>query len=381
MKKTILLVMSTLISMALTGCLERPDKAQAASQAAVPQGIPVKVEMPTTREITEWDEYTGRFQASQRAELRARVSGYLREVRFKDGQIVNKGDVLFVIDQRPFDISVESAQARFALANNEFNRAKRLLSSQSISEEAYDQRRQELRIAKAELNNAQLNLEFTEIKAPFTGRISRSLIDIGNLVVSDNTLLTTLIAADPIEFYYEGSESDYLRYVRARSSEEGGADRISEVPVYLRLQDEEEFVHEGKINFIDNELAEDTGTITVRAVISNTEGLFEPGMFGKLRVAQGGPKNVIVVPQHAIGTEQTRKYIYSLDKEKKAYRKYVKLGRVTKDGLQVVRSGLTVEDLVIVGGLHMVRPGVLIQPINENANAKATTSVESGASS
>jgi len=377
-KQTGLLALALMAVIPLSACNDSRAQSSAEQQAAM-QGIPVRVEKPQVQKITEWSEFTGRFQAMQRVEIRARVSGYLDEVKFEDGQVVQEGDVLFVIDQRPFQIALDSAQARFDAANNEYKRAKKLRSSRAISEEDYDARLQAMRIAKADLNKDKLNLEFTEVKAPFTGRISNNRIDVGNLVKGDSTLLTTLVTTAPIEFYFEVSETDMLKYSRARKNGYAAQDIAKGYPIYVRLQDEEDFIHEGKINFLDNELASDTGTIQVRAVFDNKDAIFEVGMFARMRIANGAPGDRVLVSQEVIGTEQTRKYVYALDGDNKAVRKYVTLGDVTEDGLQVIREGLSADDRIIVGGLHMVQPGALIAPIEGSPGQQSQTPVQAEA--
>lgn len=344
----------------LSSCKEEAGVGQ---KGHMQSSVPARVERPQQRIVTEWDEFTGRFQAMQRVELRARVSGYLDEIKFEDGEIVQKDDVLFVIDQRPFQIAMTSAKARFVLANKELKRAKTLRASKAISEEDYDQRLQEYSITKASLDEAQLNLEFTEVKAPFTGRISRNRVDVGSLISggASATLLTVLVTTSPIELYFEGSEGDLLHYLRTRKKTEEGKSETH--PVFAKLQDESDFVHNGEINFLDNELAFDTGTIQVRAIFDNEDDLLRPGLFARLRIAINEPAEVILVSPNVIGTEQTRKYIYTLDQGNKAVRTYITLGGLTEDGLRIVKSGLAAQDRIIVGGLHMVQPGVEIAPI------------------
>lgn len=343
--------------------LTAPMPVQAEGQQ--PQGVPVRVGTPAIETVQEWDEFTGRFQAKEHVDLRARVSGYLEEIRFTDGQMVEKGDVLFVIDQRPFQFAVDSAKARFELADKELKRAASLRKTKAISEEDYDQRLQEQRIARAVLDEAKLNLEFTEVQAPVSGRVGRNLIDVGNLVGSEP--LTTIVSVSPIEFYFEGSEEEFLRYARNARVNKEAPQRGESYPVFLKLQDEEDFVHEGSINFIDNVLDENTATIQVRASFANDDGLLVPGLFGRLKIAMAGPFDAIVLPPEVIGTEQTRKFVYVLDDENKARRAYVKLGGVTKEGQQIIKSGLEEGSRVVLGGLHMVRPGALIAPIDVNA--------------
>lgn len=339
------------------------------------QATPVRVGTPQLDSVQEWDEFTGRFQATEHVELRARVSGYLNEVKFTDGQMVEKGDVLFVIDQRPFQYAVDSAQARFEFADKELKRAKSLRKTQAISEDDYDERLQEQRIAKAALDEALLNLEFTEVKSPITGRIGRNLIDVGNVVngeaATSATLLTTVVSTSPIEFYFTGSEEEFLRYSRNAQKNADAPQRGKAYPVYVKLQDEEDFIHEGSINFIDNVLDENTATIQVRATLDNQDGLLLPGLFGRLKIAMADPFDAIVIPSEIIGTEQTRKFVYVLDDNNRARRAYVKLGGFTKEGLRIIRSGIEANDRVIMGGLHMVRPGALIAPIDMNAQQPA----------
>ncbi|MCG8668183.1 MAG: efflux RND transporter periplasmic adaptor subunit, partial [Pseudomonadales bacterium] len=352
--------MSALLLM--SGCKQQQSGGGESGQQAE-QAIPVRVETPEVRTLTEWNEFTGRFQAYQRVEVRARVSGYLHEVRFKGGEVVNKGDVLFVIDKRPFQIALDGAKARYESAHNEYRRIKKLFKGRLISEEEYDARLQAKRIAKASLDEAKLNLEFTEVKAAITGRVSDQRIDVGNVVngnlSSNATLLTTIVSISPIEFHFEASETDLLNYIRMRQRGLTQSHRGMGFPVHVKLQDEDAFIHQGTINFTDNELAQDTGTIQLHALFNNDDQLFEPGMFGRMRVAMGAAGEKILVPENVIGTELVHKYVYSLDENNKAIRKYVKLGTLTDDGKQVIREGLTAEDRIIVGGLHMVRPGSL----------------------
>ena len=335
--------------------------------------ISAPIETPKLRMVTQWEEFTGRFQAKNRVEIRSRVSGYLHDIHFEDGQIVQKGDLLFVIDQRPYQIALNKMKASFKLADSEYNRAKGLLSSKAISEEDFEQRMQEQQLALSDLNDAKLNMEFTQIKAPFTGRVSRNLVDVGTLITGGNdsaTKLTTLVSINPIEFYFEASETNLLNYMRAREQGLVSDDRRTAHPVFVKLKDEESFKHQGVIDFVDNELDVNTSTIQVRAVFQNEKGLLESGLFARLRVAWSKASEMIVVPPHVIGTEQTRKYVYALDDNNKAVRKYVTLGPLTDDGVRVIRKGLSTKDRIIVGNLHKIQPNRLVTPIEGSASDK-----------
>lgn len=331
---------------------------------AMPAAVPVKVGSPVAKKVNDWAFFYGHFRPAQRAEIRARVTGYVDRINFDDGQVVRQGETLFVIDQRPFINALDVATAQYELAKSEYEKVDKLRATQAVSEELFEQRYQEYRVANAALNDAKLNLEYTEIKAPFMGRVGRNLIDVGNLISQGSgTVLTTLVTTDPMEFYFEVSESEMLSYTRARMAGEAEAERGDPYPVEIRLQDESGFVHKGMINFLDNEISMDTGTIEVRAVFENTNGLFEPGMFAELRLARRPPFDGLVIPQHIVGTELNRKFVYALDENNLAYRKYITLGAITDLGEQIVESGLVASDRIVMGGLHMVRPGVTIQPL------------------
>src|SRR5690606_32285583 len=289
--------------------------------------MPVEVATPVLEKITEWDEYTGRFEASNRVEVRARVSGFLESVNFEDGQMVNKGDILFTIDNRPFKIALDQAtadygQAKASLttAQDNFDRVKSLRESGAVSIEEYDRRKQALEFAKASIqlsqakvDNAKLNLEFTKVTAPITGLVRRDKVNLGNLIdggSSNSTLLTTIVATSPIYFYFTGSEADYLRYVRLARNGDREAVRTGDIPVFIKLQDEDDFIHEAKIDFVDNEIDNNTGTIESRAVLQNKDHLLEPGMFGKARIIGSAAHQSIMIPDNIIGTNQSIRFVY-----------------------------------------------------------------------
>ena len=344
-------------------------------QQAPPTAMPVKVIHAEQRNIAASHEYTGRFDASKRVELQARVRGYLKSVNFKDGQIVKQGDVLFVIDPREFQIALDAALARYNITKKEFERVSTLRKSRSISEEDYETREQQLQIAKAELAQAELNLDFTKIKAPFSGRVGRNLVDEGTLISDTTGALTTLLAVDPIEFYFNASETDLLRVKRAREQGFEKTTRGAPYPVSVQLQDEDEFTHQSKINFLNNEISRETGSIQVRAVFENDFGLLEPGMFGRLLLVNATPRDVLVVPQTIVGTEQTRRFLYTVTDDNKVKRSYVDLGSITKDGLQVILSGISTDDRLIMGGLHRIRPGITVKamPVEIPTNSAQQT--------
>lgn len=345
----------------VSACLPEDEKAAASQSRPAPE---VTVAAPLKKEVVDWDQYTGRFEAVERVEIRARVSGYLSKILFQDGDIVEKGETLFVIDQRPFRIAVDRAQAQYDLAQKEFARSNKLRQSSAASEANLDRRRQELKVAKADLDRAQLDLEFTEIKAPTSGRIGRSNVDIGNLISGDlqnGTPLTTIVSTDPIHFYFEASEQQFLKYSRLNESGARPGSRDVANPVFVKLQDEDKFTHEGRMDFVDNEIDRGTGTIVGRALLSNESGLLAPGMFGLARLVGSGPYEAFLIPDTAIGTDQARKFVMVVNGEGKAERRFVKLGPLRDSGLRIIKEGLSENDQVIINGLQRARPGTPVK--------------------
>lgn len=341
--------------------------------------IPVNVALPSGQHITTWDEYSGRFVAVKSVEVRPRVSGFIDEVNFVDGGTVKEGDLLFTIDKRPFTIAVDSAKAEVAhavaqvkLAKADVERAKPLLGTSAISERAYDQRAAELAVTEAKLQMAkaaqqaaELNLEWTEVRAPIGGRISDKKVNEGNLVnggAGTTTLLATIVSLDPIQFLFEVSESDYLRYTRANLSGTRRSSRDVSNPVRIRLADESEWDHVGKMDFVDNQLDTRTGTIRGRAIVDNKESLFSPGVFGRIQLF-AGEVDAILIPDRAVISDQTRKIVFAVDADDKVVAKPVVLGPM-HEGLRVVLKGLTANDRVIIDGIAnpAVRPGVEVKP-------------------
>jgi RND family efflux transporter MFP subunit len=363
-----------------SGCDQgNSTQAQPQPKAAPPT---VAVSQPAAREIVEWDEYTGRFDAVETVEMRARVSGHLTEVLFKDGQRVKQGDVLFVIDRRPFERALEQAQAELFAANTKVEnanldiiRGRPLVERKIISDKTFDDRMSIVRdaqaavkVAEARVRSAELDLSFTRIESPITGRISRTLVTAGNWIsagsVSGATLLTTIVSEDPIYIYFDVSENNYIKY--RRLAERGVAAGAADVgaPVEIGLPDERGFPHKARLDFLDNRLDQGTATLRARAVIANPAGLFSPGLFARVRVTGTAPYAAVLLPDAAIGTDQTNKFIYAVGADGIVTRRNVKLGPM-HEGMRVVREGVAAEDWVIVRGLQRARAGGKVTPQRE----------------
>ena len=363
------------LALGLAGCEGGQPRAQGAP-AAPPQ---VTVAKPTRQAVTEQDEYVGRFLAVDTIEVRARVSGYLYGVHFQDGQLVKKGDLLFTIDRRPFEATVAQAQAtlaqaraNLAYAEADLKRGENLVRGNTITQQTFDQRTQTKRVAEANvaaqeaaLRQALLDLEFTELKAPVSGRIGDRRVSPGNLVTGGTTGTTTLLATitsiDPIRFEFTVDETSYLRYLRLAGHGTSAANRGFAAPVRLKLIDEATFTRAGKLEFVDNAIDRASGTIRSRAEFPNADGTLTPGMFGRIQVPAGPPSAVLLVPDVAIGTEQVRKFVLVVDGDNNARPKYVTLGPVV-GGLRVITAGLDPDDRVIINGLMRARPGVKVTP-------------------
>lgn len=338
-----------------------------------PMAPPVTVAKPVVRDIVEWDEFTGRFDAVGAVEIRARVGGYLESVQFKDGALVKEGDVLFIIDRRSFKAALDQAEAtlvagqtRFDLAKLELERAERLVKSGAGTEQALDQRRQQflamqadLTGAKAALEQSRLNYEYSEIRAPISGRISRKMVSEGNLVNANTTMLTTIMSVDPIDFYFDVDERSFLAY--SRMARRGSTSESMGAGVFLATSDEKELKRKGTIDFLDNRLDAASGTMRLRAKVPNPDGFLTPGMFGRVAI-QGSPSyKGILLPDEAIASDQTRRIVYAVDKDGNVTPKVVRPGpRI--DGYRVIREGLTGDETVVVDGLMRVRPGVKVTP-------------------
>ncbi|KAA0680548.1 efflux RND transporter periplasmic adaptor subunit [Azospirillum brasilense] len=356
-------------------------RAHAADTAQNPQSAPppVTVSPPLRKEIVEWDEFTGQFQAVDFVEIRARVSGYLDSIAFQDGQLVKQGDPLFVIDPRPFEAALASAraeqqqaEAKLDLSNRQLARASELRRSDNVAASVFDERQQQVRVdaagvevAKAAVRTAELNLNFTRIAAPIAGRISRREVSVGNLVVGGDsgtaTLLTTIVSLDPIYFTFDMSESDYLAYQRAAARGALKSQRDGGVEVEGRLFDEQSWPLKGTLNFIDNQVSPGAGTIRARAVFPNPSLLLTPGQFGRLRLPGSDRYTATLIPDQAVVSDQANKIVLTVADDGTVVPKPVRLGPI-EDGLRVVRSGLEETDKVIINGLVRARPGAKVTP-------------------
>lgn len=401
----------------VAGCA--PEAADAT--AAPPQPPEVSVVQPLQRKIVEWDQYTGRLAAVDAVEVRARVGGHLRSLHFADGQEVQEGDLLFIIDPRPFQAELNSARAELReaeaklkeaeslrrqaqaqkaqadaaerLARQRQQRAENLVQQNAMSREEYDQRASELVqaqadveaasanieaananvetgkaaivVAQATVENAELQLAYTEIRAPISGRISSRLVTPGNLITggtAQSTLLTTIVSANPIHCYFDVNEREVLNYTRmihsgARESSREGDYRN---PVYMKLADETGFPHLGHIDFVDNRIDPNTGTMRARAIFPNPQGLLTPGMFAELRLPGSRPYEAVMVPDAVVGTDQSETFVYVVGADDTIERRAVELGPLSH-GLRIIREGLAAGDQLVASGLQLVRPGAVVR--------------------
>jgi RND family efflux transporter MFP subunit len=374
------LVSLLLIANALTGCDNKP------AAGSAPPPPTVTVAHPFQKSITEWDEYTGRFTALETVEIRARVSGFIDSVHFQEGQIVKKDDLLFVIDQRPYQIAVEQAkadieraQAKLDIATQDVNRATPLIQNQTLTVREFDTRKSierdasgQLASANAALKQAELNLEWTEVRAPIAGRISDKRVDAGNLISGGQTgatLLSVIVSIDPIHFVFDGSEADFLHYLRLAAAGTRPSSRDAPNPVAVRLADETEFSHMGRMDFVDNAINPKTGTIRGRAVFDNKDGFLTPGFFGRLRLF-GGTHDALLIPDGAIASDQASKIVFTVAEDGTVGTKRVELGPII-DGLRVVRSGLAPTDRIVIDGLPRARPGQKVKAEDGTIKAAA----------
>jgi membrane fusion protein, multidrug efflux system len=365
----VLVVLAALLS----GCEQKQ-----ATQAAAPPAPPVTVAQPVKRTVTDWDEFTGRFDAVEQVQVRARVGGFITAVEFRDGTFVKSGDLLYLIDARPFeavatqaDGQLSDARAKVELARRELERALTLQQTQNVAENIVDQRRQALQAARAAetqaegvLKAAQLNVEFTHVIAPIGGRVSRHLVDVGNLVQGSDggaTLLTSIVSLDPIYIYFDIDEATYLKYNKLWFEGKRPSSRDNPNPVEVTLTGEAKPSHNGTINFLDNQLDISTGTLRARATIPNKDLSILPGQFGRVRLIASAPYEALLIPDGAVATDQARKIVFVVKDDNTVEAKPVTLGPLD-DGLRVVREGLKPEDRVVVDGLQRARVGAKVTP-------------------
>ena len=362
--------------------------AQESEPAEIASAPSVTVAKPDAEKIVEWDEFTGRFEAIDSVDIRARVSGYLEAVAFEDGAIIQKGDLLFKIDPRPFEAELAAAKAdldsaaaarRNAKAENE--RGQRLLERSALSKEEADRRESALRqaeaawaAANARVKQAALNLEFTEIRAPITGRISDNFVSEGNLIVGGpqgGTLLTRIVSLDPVYFEFTANEADYLKYVRLAADGDKTGLQGEANPVFVKLLDENDFTREGRISFVDNRFDPSTGTMRGRATFDNPDGVLTPGMFGRLKLAGSGEYTALLIPDSAVQTDQNIKFVWVAGEDNVVERREVTLGPL-HDGRRIVRTGLNPQDRVIVSGSQFVMAGAAVAPQRAEATRVAS---------
>jgi len=347
---------------------------QGQPEAGAPPAPPVTVANPVHQKIVEWDEYPGQFTAVDAIEVRARVSGYLEQIHFTDGQVVKQGDLLFTIEKRPFEIARDSAQAQLAeanaqlsLANRNLKRYEKMRAGNIVGEADYDDRveavsaaKAALAAAQAQVQQAELDLGYTEIRAPVTGRISRHEVSAGNLITGgysgDVTLLTSIVSLDPIHFDFDVSEANYLAYQRATERGVMPSMRNNNIEVFAKLPDEDQWAHKGTLEFLDNQVNESSGTIRARATFVNSDDAFTPGQFGHIRVPGSEPYEAILLPETAIVTDQSQKIALVVAEDGTVGVKILRVGP-NYGGMRIIREGLAPDDKVIINGLLRARPG------------------------
>ncbi|MFC5067938.1 efflux RND transporter periplasmic adaptor subunit [Flaviflagellibacter deserti] len=355
------------------GWYSSQTSASATIAAAPPPSVVVSV--PLKREITDWNEFAGRFEPSASVDIRARVTGYLRSIDFQDGQIVEAGQLLFVVDQRPYQTALaqaraqrSSAQAAVELASLELRRSEQLVGSNAVSQASLDQRRQQkkdadasLELAEAAVARAQLDLDYTEIRAPIAGRVSNRRVDPGTLI-TDSVLLTTIVALDPIYFVFDVSERDLLSYQRGLKKGEIAPLRDKSMPVEARMQGDEDWPYRGSIDFVDNRLEAGSGTIRARATLPNPDLFITPGQFGRLRMPLTRPYEALLIPETATLRDQADRVVLTVDADNKLKATKVELGSSQGRGLRVVRGGIGPQDRIVINGLMRARAGQAVSP-------------------
>ncbi|MBO5254619.1 MAG: efflux RND transporter periplasmic adaptor subunit [Opitutales bacterium] len=350
-------------------------------QKAVPDDV--YVANPIIKPIEVWDDFTARIDAVKSVEIRARVSGYLAKINFSEGQMVKQGDLLFVIDPRPYEATVAAAkaniaevEARLALAKSNLERAKSMYKATVVSKEVFETRGAEvlsakasLAAAKAQLREAELNLEFTHIRAPISGRVSEALIDAGNLVTANSTLLTSIVKSDVVQAYFEASEQEIVKYQKVGLFNKIDQVKLTGPVAEVRLMSNSEDVFKGKVTYFDNRMAKSTSSLTMRADIDNKNEQLKVGMFAKLRMKIADAQEKMLVREDVIGTDLVNRYVYVVDKDNKVVYKALKIGELIGK-FRVVESGLNKDDKVVVKALHAAVPGRVVKPIDSKMDAE-----------
>lgn len=375
MQRTRMGLLVTVILMVMTGCENHDDSGSQPGQGQLPN---VKIAQALSQQVTEWDEYTGRIEAVNSVDVRARVSGYLEKVNFKAGDKISKGDLLFQIDSEPFiaqlnfaKAELERAKSKHELAKNDLARAERLFRAKAISEEEHDARSKGLRetlaavqSAQANVYTARLNMDFTQVRSPIDGRIGRELITAGNLVSgggADATLLTFIVSTDPVYVYVDADERSVLKY--RRQAQEGGRGSLGDerTPVELAVADELSFPHQGHLDYISPREDAATGTLTLRGVFANPDELLSPGFFARMRVRGSAPYPAILLPDRAIGTDQAQRFVWVVNQQNQVeYRKVVLGAHIGQS--RVIREGLKPEEWAVIEGIQKLKPGIKVNP-------------------
>ncbi len=373
--KVILMAITTLAVCA--GCSKKAPQAR----QAVPDDVYVAT--PIIKPIEIWDEFTARIDAVKSVEVRARVSGYLAKINFSEGQMVKQGDLLFVIDPRPYEAAVASAkaniaevEARLALAKSNLERARSMYKATVVSKEVFETRGAEvlsaqasLAAAKAKLRDAELNLEFTHIRAPISGRVSEALIDAGNLVTANSTLLTSIVKSDIVQAYFEASEQDIVKYQKAGLFNKIDQVKLTGPEAEVRVMTNQDKIFKGKVTYFDNRMAKTTSSLTMRADIDNKEELLKVGMFAKLRMKVADAKETMLVREDVIGTDLINRFVYVVDKDNKVVYKALKIGELMGK-FRIVEGGLNKDDKVVVKALHAAVAGRVVKPIDSTMDAE-----------
>ncbi|WP_340121857.1 efflux RND transporter periplasmic adaptor subunit [Methylobacter svalbardensis] len=375
MQRTLIGPLATVILMVMTGCGNHDDSGSQPGQGQLPN---VKIAQALSQQVTEWDEYTGRIEAVNSVDVRARVSGYLEKVNFKAGDKISKGDLLFQIDSEPFTAQLnfakaelERAKSKHELAKNDLARAERLFRAKAISEEEHDARSKGLRetlaavqSAQANVYTARLNMDFTQVRSPIDGRIGRELITAGNLVSgggADATLLTFIVSTDPVYVYVDADERSVLKYRRQAQEGDRGSLGDERTPVELAVADELSFPHQGHLDYISPREDAATGTLTLRGVFANPDELLSPGFFARMRVRGSAPYPAILLPDRAIGTDQAQRFVWVVNQQNQVEYRKVALGAHIGQS-RVIKEGLKPEEWAVIEGIQKLKPGIKVNP-------------------